>query len=228
MHRELPDYLRSRLRLVFVGINPGKTSAERGHYYARPGNPFWEFLFESGLTARRLYPEDDQLILDFGIGLTDVVKRWSRSSGDLSAQEFRVGATRLADKLKRITPQVVAFNGKVAYEKFSGRAARLGWQEERIAGARVFVLPSTSPRNARMLRVEKLRYFRQLAKWLKGVDTTPSGRGADNRPRPGLPSPGHPGRTEGPRLQWVSARRRRGEALLPRGKLRLALKGQAC
>jgi mismatch-specific thymine-DNA glycosylase len=199
MRRELPDYLRSHLRLVFVGINPGKTSAERGHYYARPGNPFWEFLFESGLTTERLCPEDDHRILDFGIGLTDVVKRWSRSAGELSAREFRDGAAQLADKLKRIAPQVVAFNGKVAYEKFCGRAARLGWQKERIAGARLFVLPSTSPRNARMPRAEKLRYFRQLAKWLNRADATPGGRGASNRPWPDLLSPGRPGRTDGPR-----------------------------
>jgi TDG/mug DNA glycosylase family protein len=167
MHRELPDYLRSHLRLVFVGINPGKTSAERGHYYARPGNPFWEFLLVSGLTTKRLFPEDDHSILDFGMGLTDVVKRCSRSSGDLSAEEYRNGVARLADKLKRVRPRVVAFNGKIAYEKFCGRAARLGWQKEKIAGARVFVLPSTSPRNARMTRVEKLRYFQRLARWLK-------------------------------------------------------------
>jgi len=167
MHRELPDYLRPRLRLVFVGINPGKTSAERGHYYARPANPFWEFLFESGLTTRRLFPEDDHSILDFGIGLTDVVKRWSRSSSDLSAEEYRDGAAQLAAKLMRIKPHAVAFNGKIAYEKFCGRAARLAWQEEKIAGARVFVLPSTSPRNARMSRAEKLQYFRRLARWLK-------------------------------------------------------------
>ncbi len=33
---------------------------------------------------------------------------------------------------------------------------------ERIAGARVFVVPSTSPRNARWSFDEKLDYFRQL------------------------------------------------------------------
>jgi TDG/mug DNA glycosylase family protein len=166
MYRQLPDYLRPNLQVVFVGINPGKTSAELGHYYARPGNPFWEFLFESGLTTKRLFPEDDHSILDFGIGLTDVVKRWSRSSGDLSTEEYRNGVTQLTDKLKRITPRVVAFNGKIAYEKLCGRAARLGWQEGKIAGARVFVLPSTSPRNARMTRAEKLQYFQRLARWV--------------------------------------------------------------
>jgi mismatch-specific thymine-DNA glycosylase len=199
MHRELPDYLRPNLRVVFVGINPGKTSAELGHYYARPGNPFWEFLLESGLTAKRLFPQDDHRILEFGIGLTDVVKRWSRSSSELSAREFRDGATQLADKLKRIAPRVVAFNGKIAYEKFCGRAARLGWQKEKIAGARVFVLPSTSPRNARKSRAEKLRYFQQLAAWLNNANATADGRGPGGRSRPDLLSHGRPCRTDGPR-----------------------------
>ena len=166
MHQELPDYLRPGLRVVFVGINPCKLSAERGHYYARPSNPFWNFLFESGLTPKRLFPEDDHRVLDFGIGLTDVVKRWTRSSSDLRADEFQKGVTQLTAKLERIAPRVVAFNGKMSYEKFCGRAARLDWQEETLAGARIFVLPSTSPRNARMTRTEKLHYFQRLAQWL--------------------------------------------------------------
>ena len=37
----LPDYLAPGLKVVFVGFNPGETSARRGHYYAYPGNRFW-------------------------------------------------------------------------------------------------------------------------------------------------------------------------------------------
>ncbi len=167
MHRQLPDYLRPGLNVVFVGFNPGERSARIGHYYAGRGNQFWNFLFESGLVAEKLRPEDDSRVLQFGVGLTDVVKRWSRSSNTLRAADYRDGAPRLMAKLREVAPCVVAFNGKVAYERFSGRGVRLGAQPDRLAGARVFVLPSTSGRNGSLTRAAKLRYFRQLARWVK-------------------------------------------------------------
>ncbi len=153
--------------VVFVGFNPGERSARIGHYYAGRGNQFWNFLFESGLAPERLRPEDDHRVLEFGVGLTDVVKRWSDSSNALRAADYRRGVPRLIANLLKVSPRVVAFNGKVAYEKFSGRPARLGLQPETLAGARVFVLPSTSGRNGSLTRAAKLRYFRWLARWVK-------------------------------------------------------------
>jgi double-stranded uracil-DNA glycosylase len=165
--RELPDFLRPGLKVVFVGFNPGDRSSRIGHYYAGRGNQFWPFLYETGLTPERLAPEDDHRVLDFGIGLTDLVKRWSRSSNELRGDECRPGAERLAAKVRQAAPRVVAFNGKGAYEKFSGRPAHLGLQREWLAGARIFVLPSTSGRNGSLTRAEKLLHFRRLAAWVK-------------------------------------------------------------
>jgi TDG/mug DNA glycosylase family protein len=164
MPRELPDFLRPGLKLVFVGINPGERSARIGHYYAGRGNQFWPLLCESGLVPRPLNPEDDHRVLEFGIGMTDVVKRWSNSSNDLNAADFKRGIPRLRRVLKSVAPRVVAFNGKTAYEKLSGRVSKLGWQKELLESARVFVLPSTSGRNGSLTRAEKLAYFRRLAR----------------------------------------------------------------
>jgi TDG/mug DNA glycosylase family protein len=166
MHRQLPDYLQPGLKIVFVGFNPGERSARIGHYYAGRGNQFWNFLFESGLVPEPLRPEDDHRVLEFGLGLTDVVKRWSRSSSELRADDYRLGVPRLATKLRQYAPRIVAFNGKIAFENFRGRPARLGWQRELVEGARVFVLPSTSGRNGSLTRAAKLRCFRRLAKWV--------------------------------------------------------------
>src|SRR5262250_1081534 len=47
----LPDYLRSGLDLVFVGINPGLYSARQGHYFARSTNRFWPAFTSSRLSA---------------------------------------------------------------------------------------------------------------------------------------------------------------------------------
>lgn len=167
MHQRLPDYLQRGLKVVFVGFNPGERSARIGHYYAGRGNQFWNFLHESGLVPEKLLPEDDHRILEFRLGLTDVVKRWSRSSSSLRAIDYKKGTPRLVAKLRRVRPRAVAFNGKGVYENVSGRSAGLGLQCEKLAGAQVFVLPSTSGRNGSLTRAGKLAHFRRLAQWVK-------------------------------------------------------------
>ena len=76
---------------------------------------------------------------------------------------------------------VLAFNGKAAYENFSQRPCTLGLQKERLYGALVFVLPSTSGKNA-LGRSAKLRFFRELAKLLAKLQKERPG-GAAAMPR---------------------------------------------
>jgi TDG/mug DNA glycosylase family protein len=181
MRPELPDYLRSGLDVVFVGFNPGDRSSRIGHYYAGRGNQFWSLLFESGLVSEQIAPEDDRRVIEFGIGLTDIVKRWSKSSSSLRAPDYQNGIPRLIAKLKDATPRVVAFNGKLAYERVTRSAVRLGWQPEPLEGAQVFVLPSTSGRNGSLTRRAKLAYFRQLARYIKGINESGSKKSSDQR-----------------------------------------------
>lgn len=164
--RPLPDYLPRGAALMFVGFNPGEESARRGHYYANRTNLFWPALCRSGLAPEPLTCEDDYRLPDFGIAITDLAKRPSRSAGDLPPGEFRAGREVLLRKVKRVGPRVVAFNGKGVYRLFSGRPCELGVQPESLCGARVFVLPSTSARYARMPREEKLEWFRRLKRLL--------------------------------------------------------------
>ncbi len=167
MYPDLPDYLRPGLKIVFVGFNPGERSAALGHYYAGRGNQFWNFLYESRLIPVRLGPEEDYRMLEFGFGLTDLVKRWSKSSSELSAEDYRSGVPRLRAKLLAAAPGTVAFNGKIAFEKFQGSKADLGSQTHRLGNSRIFVLPSTSGRNGSLSRSQKLEYFRRLARWVE-------------------------------------------------------------
>jgi len=160
--RTLPDYLRSGMKLVIVGCNPGDRSARVGHYYAGRGNEFWPMLYESGVLPELLEHRDDKRMIEFGVGLTDLVKRPTRGTEELRREEFAEGRILLGQKLDQYAPQVIAFNGKTAYERFSQRPCKLGLQKERLYGARVFVLPSTSRKTA-VGRGAKLRYFRQLA-----------------------------------------------------------------
>ena len=167
MYPDLPDYLRPGLKLVFVGFNPGERSARIGHYYAGRGNQFWNFLFESGLTPIRLSPEEDHRMLELGFGLTDLVKRWSNSISVLEPADFRRGVPVLKAKLLQASPEAIAFNGKTGFEKFQGRKSALGAQRGRFGNSRIYVLPSTSGRNASLSRAQKLHYFCQLKRWLR-------------------------------------------------------------
>lgn len=166
VYPDLPDYLRPGLRLVFVGLNPGERSARLGHYYAGRGNQFWHLLFESGITPVHLKPEDDHRIFEFGIGLTDIVKRWSNSISGLSKEDLCHGLPALKSKLLQASPAAIAFNGKTGYGWFQGGNAELGAQPSLFGSSRIYVLPSTSGRNGSLTRSQKLDYFRELKRWL--------------------------------------------------------------
>lgn len=163
--RTLPDHLRRGMKLVIVCTNPSEQSVRVGHYYAGRGNVFWPLMYESGVVAEHLSYNDDRRIIEFGIGLTCLVPRATRTEEELSREEFGEGRIMLAQKIEQYGPRVVAFNGKTAYEKFSQRGGVFGLQKEKIYGALVFLLPSTTGAQA-TVRGTKLRYFRQLAKLL--------------------------------------------------------------
>jgi mismatch-specific thymine-DNA glycosylase len=155
--------------MILVGANPGDRSARVGHYYAGRTNQFWPIMYESGVIPEPLSYEDDRRMLEFGIGMTDLVKRPTRGIEEIERQEFAEGRVLLARKLEEFRPRVVAFNGKTVYEKFAGRPCKLGLQKENLYGAQVFVLPSTSGQNAGADRAVKMRYFKKLAALLKSL-----------------------------------------------------------
>jgi mismatch-specific thymine-DNA glycosylase len=163
--RTLPDYLRKGMKMILVGPNPGDRSARVGHYYAGRTNQFWPILYESGVIPEPLTYEDDRRMLEFGIGMTDLVKRPTRAIEEIERQEFAEGRVLLAQKLEDTRPRVIAFNGKIVYEKFAGRPCKLGLQKEKLYGAQVFVLPSTAETNGGVT----MRYFKKLAELLKSL-----------------------------------------------------------
>ncbi len=176
----LPDYLRPGLDLVFVGINPGLASAAAGHHYAGAGNHFWPLLYQAGFVPAPVTYEDDRRMPEYGIGLTNLVDRPSRGIDDLSPEEMRAGAARLREKLRRYRPRVVCFNGKAIAEAFLGHRCTLGLQPERIDGALVYVMPSTSARTASYQGHDKLRFFRELKRIVDRPGGRPPGRGASS------------------------------------------------
>jgi TDG/mug DNA glycosylase family protein len=161
-HVTLPDYLPHHPDILFVGINPGSYSAQQGHYYARATNRFWWALHASGLVPVPLSAEEDWRVIEFGLGLTDLVKRPTNSAADVRDDEFAAGRHALADKITRVQPLIVCFNGLTGYQRFFQEHTQPGPQAHRLHEAWVFVLPSTSARNAAYSRDVVLQYFRGL------------------------------------------------------------------
>ncbi len=170
--RTLPDHLRKGMKLVIVGCNPTDSSVRVGHYYAGRDNPFWPMLFDSGVIPEPFDYHDDKRVIEFAIGLTDLVKKPSKTPDLLSRADFAEGRIVLSQKLEEFAPRVVAFNGKLTYEQFAQRKCKCGLQKERLYGARVFVLPATSAAQPQSAKDKKdaMLHFRKLAQLVKRVE----------------------------------------------------------
>lgn len=161
--KTIPDVLAPGLRLLFVGINPGLYSAAVGHHFAGPGNRFWPALYDSGLTDRLLSPFEDQQLVRYGCGITNVVDRATGRADELAAEEFVKGAERVTRKVERFAPQCVAFLGLTAYRTaFGKKQAAVGRQEETLGGVDLWVLPNPSGLNAHYQRADFASLFGEL------------------------------------------------------------------
>jgi TDG/mug DNA glycosylase family protein len=166
--RTLPDHLRKGMKLVIIGCHPTESSVRVGHYYAGRDNEFWPIIFESGVVPEPFDYRDDKRVIEFGIGLTDLVKRPSKTAEAITREDFAEGRIVLSQKLEEFAPRVVAFNGKMTYEVFAQRKCKFGLQKESLYGARVYVLPQT-PGPQMKTKSEKLQHFRKLAQLVKRV-----------------------------------------------------------
>jgi double-stranded uracil-DNA glycosylase len=157
------DVIAPGLKVLFVGINPGLYSAATGHHFARPGNRFWPALHQAGFTPRQLHPSEQDQLLRGGYGITNLVNRGTATADELEPREFVQGRRRLAAKVRRYSPKIVAFLGVGAYcHAFEFRQARVGPQAERFEGAKVWLLPNPSGLNANYQLPELIKLFRAL------------------------------------------------------------------
>jgi double-stranded uracil-DNA glycosylase len=161
--KPLPDVVAPGLDVLFCGINPSLLSAARGHHFARPGNRFWPALHLAGLTPRRLAPEEDRELLRYGLGVTNLVDRPTRTAAELTPGELRGGAAALGRLVEEHRPRVVAVLGLTAWRLAVG-SARAGWgrQPARIGGADTWVLPNPSGLNAHFQLPDLARLYAGL------------------------------------------------------------------
>ncbi|MDA0567122.1 G/U mismatch-specific DNA glycosylase [Streptomonospora sp. S1-112] len=145
----IDDVLAPGLDILFCGINPGLYSGWTGHHFARPGNRFWPALHRAGLTPRQLRPEEQHLLPDWGLGITNLVARATARADELTPAELREGGAALAAKLRDLRPRALGVLGVTAFRHaFGDPGAQIGPREEPIAGVPVWVLPNPSGLNA--------------------------------------------------------------------------------
>jgi len=177
----LPDYVAPGLRLLFIGINPGLFSVQRGHYFARKTSRFWPAFSRSTLSEpvreaigrETLGPEDDARLLEFGIGFTDVVKLPSRNAAEVKAADFAEWAPRLLARLEQYSPSVACFHGVTGYRAFARYGlgdlppeVRLGEQSRGVEKTRLYVVPNPSPANAHFTLEDQTAWYDRLAAYM--------------------------------------------------------------
>jgi double-stranded uracil-DNA glycosylase len=158
---EVADLVGPKLKLLFVGINPGLWTAAVQTHFAHPTNRFYPALAAAGITEYEvdrvagMGDADRAHLVGRGIGITNLVRRASARASELSREELREGGERLQRFVAEHRPAVVAIAGISAYrDAFGERGAVLGRQPETLdsaalwSGAALWVVPNPSGLNA--------------------------------------------------------------------------------
>lgn len=162
------DLLARDLRVVIAGTRSADRLIASPHWYAGAGTSFWLLLHASGLTPGLLEAEQDEALLEFGIGLTDLL-----FTASLDNPEVRVALVdQFVRSLRRARPGVVAFVSKTAasaYARAAGERAPRGYGPLpwAVAGRPAFVVPGPSGANNGMHLPLRIALWRDLADFLE-------------------------------------------------------------
>lgn len=166
----LPDLIGPGIRLLLVGINPGLQTVAVQAHFGRRGNRFYPALFHGGIVDRSIDasegfdPDDRAHLIARGVGITSLVPTATRRADELSADELRAGAARLAGIAAKFRPAAVAMLGITAYRvAFDRRDAVVGRQPEPLAGSQLWVVPNPSGLNAHSSLADLSRAYREVA-----------------------------------------------------------------
>lgn len=157
------DVIAPGLKGLFCGINPGLYTAWMGHHFARPGNRFWPALHVAGITPRVLHPSEEQELLGYGYGITNLVMRATARADELDKEEYVRGGERLVEKVELYRPGVLAVLGLGAYRTAFGKpGAGVGLQKKTMGGVAIWLLPNPSGLNAHYQLDDFGRLLREL------------------------------------------------------------------
>lgn len=176
----VPDLVGDHPLLVFVGINPGLWTAATQTHFAHPGNRFYPALLRAGVISRPIDPaagmtsEDREHLIERGIAITNIAPRATARAAELRRDELRAGARALDERIAVWRPRVVAIAGVTAYRVgFDRPRAQQGPQDERLAGARLWIVPNPSGLNAHETVTGLAAAYRRVAR-AAGIDVDPT------------------------------------------------------
>ncbi len=164
--RTLADTVGPDLQLLVCGLNPSLYAADAGVGFARPGNRFWPAALAAGIASRDRDPRD--ALLRCGTGMTDLVKRATRTASELDTEEYRDGLARVERLARELLPRAVCFVGLSGWRAAVDRTATAGRQERLLAGVPVHVMPSTSGLNTHASLAELTDHLRAAATLASG------------------------------------------------------------
>jgi TDG/mug DNA glycosylase family protein len=143
-----PDILATGLDVIFCGLNPASSAAAAGHNFSNGTNRFWTVLHLAGFTDVRLQPQDERRLLEYGCGITAVVRRPTKSAAEVPPKEFRQARLGFETKMRHYGPRSIAFLGKRALSAMIGRP-HLDWGclPTEFAGTMAWILPNPSGLN---------------------------------------------------------------------------------
>jgi TDG/mug DNA glycosylase family protein len=151
----VPDLIGPRVRLVFVGINPGLLTAARQIHFGNPANRFRPALVAAGLLdppvdgVPGMTEADLSALLARGVGITNLVPFATARADELTREQFLAGRGRLESFVAHHRPRVVAVLGITAYRiAFQRPRATPGRQAELLGDAELWVVPNPSGLNA--------------------------------------------------------------------------------
>ncbi|HEY6940634.1 DNA-deoxyinosine glycosylase [Dokdonella sp.] len=162
-----PPQVGAGCRVLVLGTVPSLASLARRQSYAHPQNLFWPFmgeLYDAG--PEHAYAERIARLHARGLGIWDVLERCERRG---SLDSDIIVASEVANDIpgllaREATIVAIALNGAKALQVYRRRIepAIDAVRRERIA---VLALPSTSPANASISRMDKLERWRELLAW---------------------------------------------------------------
>jgi TDG/mug DNA glycosylase family protein len=156
--RTLPDFVGPNMRLLVCGLNPSEYAADAGVGFARPGNRFWPAALAAGLVSRDREPA--HALREHGMGMTDLVKRATRSADALSKADYVEGVARVERLVRWLRPRAVCFAGLVGWRAAVDRKAKAGEQPQGFGGVPAYVMPSPSGVNANATLDDITRHLR--------------------------------------------------------------------
>ncbi|MBC7795654.1 MAG: G/U mismatch-specific DNA glycosylase [Pyrinomonadaceae bacterium] len=162
-NKTINDVIAPNLNVLFCGINPGLWSGATGNHFAKSGNRFWKAIHLAGFTPTLLKPFEEQTLLEFGYGITNVVARTTATAAEIERDEYVTGGANLRNRVLKYEPKILAILGIGAYRvAFDKPKAVLGLQTETIATTKIWVLPNPSGLNAHYQLADLAKVYGEL------------------------------------------------------------------